>query len=719
MHAKTEPSARTVHALADRHWRIALATAASLGMSWPLILHGTPDSEIYSFSVFSTVAFAQNLAAGVDPWFVPGYGFGIPLPSGGWMLKFPPAVPAALLGVDVLYAAVWLVGAFMFSFYFLKLCGELTRQKVVPAILLLTALLSFSNLGPSYVDDWPDQFLGWALFPMCVWFVLLTLRSESSRQRIRAAAACSVVLGVFAGITHLNTIATFFSGMALFLACMLWTRPKGVLAVGVAMAVGLISAADVLAPAVRGLLDGGLNPIVGLIEVPDVASSLTLSAYGVFLEPARSVFAGGPDEALGFHYQRVPFFGLAGLLLAAIGAMQPFRSRARIHLLPNDIARSIAVGFGVFTALTLAPPWIALNMPRMWMYRDGQTLFGLLCAAMALRWLHETRPRWLVPVLTGHLLQIGLVGTPIISAIVLSDDDPRLYGYARNEHSFFDALRSGGVTEESRILLAGQLDASIRGQLLTAGISAGTDFPLEGLSLVNAWYRGGRTPMLGDAPHGRYGTYDTRISWIRNQNLQRLTPLGLDVLGVTHVALFEDDLDEITLTDGLTPVSPVPLPGLRVFHNEDAWTRAVLLTPGEIVAPPPRPDCPVSDVYCRDYEALSKRLVARLPTDVSGSTIRVALPQDHPGGTLFVSAAVGPTRSATVDGRPRDVDLVLDTFGAVSVQPDEQIVVVSMARTGSIMLSVLGMTLLAGSFALAVTPVRRRPAPRSSTTVMA
>ena len=239
MHATTEPPARTVHAAADRHWRIALATAASLGMSWPLILYGTPDSEIYSFSVFSTVAFAQNLAAGVDPWFVPGYGFGIPLPSGGWMLKFPPAIPAALLGVDILYAVVWLVGGFIFSFYFLKLCGELTRQNVVAAILLLTALLSFSSLGPSYVDDWPDQFLGWALFPMCVWFILRTLRCESSQQRIRAAAACSVVLGVFAGTTHLNTIATFFSGMAVFLACLLWTRPKGVLAVGVAMVVAL------------------------------------------------------------------------------------------------------------------------------------------------------------------------------------------------------------------------------------------------------------------------------------------------------------------------------------------------------------------------------------------------------------------------------------------------------------------------------------------------
>ena len=716
MHGTIEFLARMAYAAADRRWRIWLSAAASLGMSWPLIIQGPDDIEAYSFHVFSTVAFARNLVAGVDPWFVPNYGFGIPLPSGGWFLKFPPAIPAALLGVDVLYAVVWLVGEFVFSFYFLKLCGELTRQKVVPAILLLTALFSFSSLGPTYVDDWPENFLAWAMFPMCVWFIVRTLRSESSQQRIRAAAACSVVLGVYAGSVHVGYMVVFFSGMAMFLGSLLWTRPKNVLAVGVATVVALASAADVLVPTLQGMLDGGVNPVAELIELPDQeASSLTLSSYGVFFEPARSFFAGGLDQALGPHYQRVPFFGLAGLLLAAIGAVQPFRSRAPVHLLPNDIARSIAVGFGVFSALTLLPPWVVLNLPRMYVYRDGQTVLGLLCAAMALRWLHETGSRWLVPVLAVHLIQIGCVAAPIVSRIVLSDAEPRLYGYARNEHTFFDALRLTGADEESRIMLAGRLEGSIRGGLLAEGISMGTDFPLAGLPVVNAWYKAGDTPMLGGGSTGRYGTYDTQISWIRNQNLQRLSPLGLDVLGITHVALFEDDLDEIAITDGLTPVNPIALPGLRVFRNHDAWTRATLLTPGEIADPPQWPDCPTPDVYCRDYEALSRRLVARLQIDVSGSTIRATLPSNHAGGTLFVSAAVGPTRSATVDGQPRDVDLVLDTFGAVAVHPGDQVVVVSMARTRAIMLTVLGAVLLACCFVLAVAPVRwgrnRRPPP--------
>ena len=401
MHATTEPRARTVYAAADRHWRIVLATAASLGMSWPLILHGTPDSEAYSFHVFSTVAFARNLVAGVDPWFVPTYGFGIPLPSGGWFLKFPPAVPAALLGIDVLYAVVWLVGEFVFSFYFLKLCSELTRQKVVPAILLVTALFSFSSLGPTYVDDWPEHFLAWAMFPMCVWFILRTLRSESSPRRFRCAAACSVVLGVYAGSVHVGNIATCFSPG--------WPSSSGPCS-GQDPRVCWLSASrwwsqwprprTYWCPPSRECVTVELNPLVELVEVPDQeASSLTLSSYGVFFEPALSFFTGGLDQALGITIDVCSSSVWPVLSLRSIGAVQPFRTRAPMHLLPNDIARSIAVGFGVFTALTLLPPWVMLNLPRMYMYRDGQAVFGLLCAAMALRRLQGARSRWFVPVL--------------------------------------------------------------------------------------------------------------------------------------------------------------------------------------------------------------------------------------------------------------------------------------------------------------------------------
>ena len=695
---------------ADSRWRMSVATLASVVMSWPLILHGTPDVESYSMSIFSTVAFVRNLVAGTDPWFVPGYGFGIPLPNSHWLIKFPPALPAALLGTDVLYAVVWLGGGFLFTLFFLRLCGELTRHRGVATVLLLTALLSFSNLGSTYVNDWPAHFLGWALLPACLWSMLRTLTSETARQAIRRGAACCVVLGIFVGSSHHNEMFTFFSGMAVLLALFIRKRPLGVLAAGIAMVVAVISALDVVVPTIQGLRGGGLNPLVAPIEgTPD---TLSVRSYGIFLEPARAVATGGLDRALAPGYERVPFFGVVGLALALIGAVYPFRTRDPVNRMPNDVARGIAMGFMVFSALTLLPGWIVLNLPRMWMYRDGQTVFGLLCAAMVLPRLLERYPGVLRTALVVHVLQISLVAAPLVLRVVQGGND-RLYGYARQKHVLFDGLRAAGVNGQGRVVLAGRLEGAVRSDLAVSGITAGTDFPLEGLSLVNARYRGAMTPMLGSASsRGRFGTYRTRIAW--NENLRTLTPAGLDVLGITHVALFEDEAEEIDLA-GLTPVLDIELSDgqvVRVLRNPDAWSRAVLLSPGEVAAPPPRwPACHwIPEVYCLDYSTLSQKLRARLAVDASGSSIYAILPSNHPGGTLFVSAAVGPTRSATVDGQPQEVRLFMDTFALIEIEPGDRTVRISMRRTDRMWLTVMGVALLGACLVLAVVPFRRRPA---------
>ena len=698
---------------ADGRWRISVATLASVVMSWPLILHGTPDVESYSMSIFSTVAFVRNLVAGTDPWFVPGYGFGIPLPNSHWLIKFPPALPAALLGADVLYAVVWLGGGFLFALFFLRLCGALTGHRGVAAVLLLTALLSFSNLGSTYVNDWPAHYLGWALLPACLWSMLRTLLSETGRQAIRRGAACCVVLGIFVGSSHHNEMLTFFSGMAVLLALFIRKRPLGVLAVGIAMVVAAISALDAIVPTIQGLRGGGLNPLVAPIEgAPD---ALSIRSYGVFLEPVRAVAAGGLGRALPSAYEsgyeRVPFFGLVGLVLALIGAVYPFRTRDPVNRMPNDVARGIAIGFVVFSALTLLPGWIVLNLPRMWMYRDGQTVFGLLCAAMVLTRLLERYPVFLRSALVVHVLQISLVAAPFVLSVVQGGHE-RLYGFTRHDHVLFDGLRAAGVDGQGRLLLAGGLELAVRTDLAASGVTAGTDFPLEGLSLVNARYWGATTPMLGEASvRRRYGAYETYITW--NSNIRRLTPAGLDVLGITHVALFADEAEDIDLA-GLTPVLDIELPGdrvVRVLRNDDAWSRAVLLSPDEDGDPPRWPECPrPSDVYCRDYTGFSQRLRARLAVDASGSSIYAILPSNHQGGTLFVSAAVGPTRSATVDGQPREVGLLMDSFGLIEIQPGDRTVRISMRRTDRMWLTALGVALLGACLVLAVVPFRRRPA---------
>ena len=50
---------------------------------------------------------------------------------------------------------------------------------------------------------------------------------------------------------------------------------------------------------------------------------------------------------------------------------------------------------------------------------------------------------------SGHLIQIGLVGAPIVSRIVQSRTTTRdCMGTPGNEHTFFDALRTAGTSTE-------------------------------------------------------------------------------------------------------------------------------------------------------------------------------------------------------------------------------------------------------------------------------
>ena len=88
--------------------------------------------------------------------------------------------------------------------------------------------------------------------------------------------------------------------------------------------------------------------------------------------------------------------------------------------------------------------------------------------------------------------------------------------------------------------------------------------------------------------------------------------------------------------------------------------------------------------------------------------MHVNLPPEHAGGTLFVSTVVGPTRSAAVDGQPREVRLFMGTFGTIEIAAGDREVTLSVRRTDRIALSVVGFVLLAGC--LVVTVIARRRA---------
>jgi hypothetical protein len=481
--------------------------------------------------------------------------------------------------------------------------------------------------------------------------------------------------------------------------------------------VALLASLDVLLPAIRGMLTGGMNPITAPVAAANDAP--TIASYLSFLEPLRVVSAGGVAAATQSVYDRVPFFGLPALLLAIAGAVRPFLSRDPIGRVPNDLARAVAVGFLACTALTLLPSWVVFNLPRMWTYRDGQTVAGLICAAMA---VGAFKPRFrmlVVPVLAVQTAQMAIVAAPVIID-VLRDDEQRLFGYSREEPVFFQRLREAGVNEHSRLVLAGELEELVRGSLAGMGVTAPTDFALEGIPIVNGWYRGARTPALGDASmDGRYGTYETIISW---KDLRHLDAAALDVLGITHVAVLEGDLPSVPFREGLRATGRFTLPGARtmvVLKNEDAWSRAVLLSADAAASLPVRSGCPSRTIYCLDYTPLTRAFAANLPLDARGSSLRVTLPPEHRGGRVFFSVSAGMRPIARVDGAQRPVSVMLDTFAALDVDAGHRDVDLSVRWTPRIIVTLFGIGVVAACLIVATAPLpaqRRRPAKTDSTT---
>jgi len=702
----------------ERTWRLIVAATASVLMSLPLILHGTPDVEQYYRSIYSTISFVRNLVAGADPWYVPSYGFGISLPSSTWLVKFPPAIPAALFGIDTLYGTIWLVGTFVFSWYFLMLSGLLTTSRLVRGILLATALLSYSQLGPSYVDDWPTHFLGWSLLPACLWFTIKTLLQESKAAIVRNAVACALVFQIFATSAQQNQIVTVYLGLCVVLASFVRKRTLATFAVGAAMALALIPALDVLTPTVQGMtqiaVDHGAAPIAFYewSERGWVRATPPLTSYSAFLEPFWSGFKSpaGTEPAT---WVRMPFFGLGALLLAVAGAARAFVNRDVVGSLPSDVVRGLAIGFVANSVATLLPAAVLLNVPRMFLFRDGQALFGLLCAVIGMEWMYRRFPRLLQAGVFLHLAQIIVVALPIIWFVAAAREPFPLFAYARRERVLFGQLERAGVHENSRVLLAGELEEAVDDEKLwNSGLTAFTDFSLAGIPIINAAYKGVLTPALGTASRpGRYGSYETIIAW--EPDLRQLNAEALDVLGISHVLALENDQDVagwatqrgLKATHLLAGVPPV-----RVFHNENAWSRAVLLVPNRINEPPLRPECPTSTIYCRDYSDLVKHPAVPLESDWYGSTMHIKLPPAHSGGTILVSQVLGSSRTASVDGKPREVRLFLDTFGELDVLPGERSVTLSVRRTDRMIFSLTGIFVITSTALLVLILRRRQPA---------
>jgi hypothetical protein len=660
------------------------AAISALVVTAPLLARGTPDEETYEFSIFSTLYFFRKLIGGGQPFFTPDFAFGIAIPNGQWFVRFPAALTAVFGSARVLYSSIWLLGQFVFAFFLLRLLRQFSSRRTVQLAALVTAVLSFTNLAYFYIDDWPEVFLGWCLVPLCVWALVRVIEAERIAEgRVAAIATAALAFGLLVGNGHPLHSFIWFTVIVVFLLPILWHRPWLFVPLAIVAAVAAIGASDIVVQTLRSLgsLHGEFNPLKDPTRYP----TLTFRDYVTFLQPLLAVSERGWSAVASSTYGRRPFYGAVFFVLAAGGSLAAVLRPQLFSSVPNrSVVRALGFAFLGTVALTLAPSWAEFNLVgEGWHYKDGQTLFAILVAAMTLELLvRRGHARLVGALLILQVTQMVIVAAPLVRGAVLNER-PLLFGRDVNRRTFWDQPAIAALRGTARVIAAGSLDVDLFSNLRAAdGVVAVTDFPLENIGLVNSWYRGTVTPHFGPANDPRYGAYQTILRWA--DNLHDLDRDALDALGVTHLLAYANERDALQQALGLDEVARVPVSGgkaISVLRNPRAWSRAVLIAGDRPASLPQRTDCRETYVWCADFRALAARRVPDTRLRRDGDRFSIELPPGHPAGYVLLTQAIAGGWTARVDGVARRVTPVHDVFVSVDVAPADRIVELSYDST--------------------------------------
>jgi len=656
-----------------------VAVVCALAVTAPMLLHGTRDEETYEFSIFSTLYFARQLVTGGDPFFTPDFAFGVKLPNGQWFVRFPAALAAWSGSARLLYASIWIVGQTCFAFFLLRLLRRVAVSPGVRAIALLTALLSFSNLGYFYVDDWPEVFLGWCLIPFCLWSAMALLDAHrAGRDRLGPAAICALAFGLLLGNGHPLHSFIWFTVLMLFFLPVVASTPSAFPLLAAAAVVAAIGGLDMIVQTVSGLGSsyGTFNPLEDATRYP----ALTAADYLEFLQPLPAMADRGLAAALQPSYGRRPFYGGVFFALALAGSIAALVRPRLLEVNGNGaVVRALGVAFLGTVFLTVAPPWAVFNLVgEGWHYKDGQTMYALVLAPLVLDALLRRGWRTLVAGLIAvQSVQVVTVAAPLVRNALAND---RHLLFARDVHPdrFWSQPAVAALRGDRRVIAAGTLDDELFSNLRAVdGVVAVTDFVLEGIPIVNGWYRGTVTPGLGPVGDPRYGAYQTVIRW--NNALRRLDRPALDALGITHVLALADESEALRerwglQTAGTASIQRTSSPAVSVLRNPRAWDRAVLIAPGGPHALTARAGCADSTIWCADVAPLAANRVSGTRLRRIGDAFVVDLPAGHPGGYVLLTQALADGWRARVDGRDRPVRPFQSVFVAVNVEPSDRLV---------------------------------------------
>ena len=660
----------------------------------PLLVLGPFDDEDVQLGVFSSQLHYRDLLHGRWSFWLPGMGFGTPMPMGHRMDFHPVWFLASFVPLRVTLSVLWLGHLGIMVVYFLRLAAASGIRQPVRAIVLACYVFSAVSVCLFYENDWTTSVIGWSLFPAVVFYLRQAVLEPPVAGHGWLAA---VRLGVVVGLWGLNSHPGYIAPLAIVLVV------YGVMLTGFRLRgyIPLVSAAMCAA----GMCAERLYFIVTEMQRFPLDLPRTLrDGYAVadYLSAALAPLTPVDPE------MRLPFLGVV-VGLAALASTWRVWGSTDAHL------RACAVAFAASFVLSILPAdWLWSGISAGWLFRDSLVFFGLLAGGRVLSDLAGgSRRRW---ALTSALLAVQLLqqsGTVAPGFREFFDRNGPLlfYRYQGTATGLAAALVADARQYGPRIYLSARVQELARGALSPYGIHVLTDLTLLGLSPVNGWFKGVSMDALQPSRTMMHGYIGGENDVISNAPL-------LDVLGVNLVLTTEREGPPPAGLLERSRVSVATFLGeetIVVLANPDAWPRAVLMDAGAPgVSLPRRPSCDHARALCRDFSGLVERrlagVVAAEPTG-DGETLRFP-PAESPR-MLFLSTMYRPEWHTTSSHGSLPFSSIAGAFIGIEVPAGVDEVQLAFLPRARIWLSGFsGLVTVLLCVVAAVAPLRRMGDPR-------
>jgi hypothetical protein len=708
---------------------MAIILLASVGLALPTLVWVFPDQEELHTALFSTFYYAQAMLSGEYPMWNNLLGFGTPQPFASNFILHPAFL---LFSPDRLGLALFTFFAFQVFFgsgFTYLLCRRLGANEAPSLLAAITFILCSPTIVPLFVKVMPTYALAWTLLPAILYAIIAL--AEDDRPALGLwfkTVALGLLIGVLVADGHAGTYANFGLSIMVFSAVAAVKRPRIILPLMGAAALGLLIAAD------KAYLL--INEIQLSLEfAPDQGRSQFnkplgfFSFWAAFLKPLvpdlrpeaflyRNVRFGGATDPI---WTDLIFFGPPFALTAVYTAV------SRRLAFPWRRALTIAASFSLVMLLLPA----AIHEPMFVssgniIFIAPVVLFSIPLAAVGLSKITERIGVRSALFLRGFaVLQIGCLVLGALPYVILGVAGNNHLGHGEvlaQTRPLANYLKSIASGPNARLYLSPRVEMDGPAFLANWGGEGGNAFAIWGMPQVQGYFKA--AAMENFAPDNRLGE-----SQIHGTADALVNKAMLDVLGIEFILAFEDEIRDPGLLVDAAFETEFGLRGRRgqrlvLLRNPQVWPQAVGFAQGSLdrFALPVRPTCSHGGLLCRDYSQVrDSRLMAadiRIAFSDAGDAV-IHLDARHPALSLLVTQAYRPGWRATADnGAELPVWRALEGYLTIDVAADVSRIDLSYAPPTRVKLAIMQAFLLAASlgFLGVMVVLRRRSivAPESS-----